>query len=152
MAGDFCEARVIEEILAALGGPAQVLLCDAAPKLTGVRDADRAREQELLEAVEAALPRLLRPGGDLLCKLLDSPEADAIARRIGSSFRESRTLRPEATRKGSAERYLLARSYASRARAARASQNGAQRGEAERSRPGEPQASDAQRKDPDRHD
>ena len=84
IAGDFSEARVLEEILAALGGPAQVLLCDAAPRLTGVRDADRAREEALLEAVEAALPRLLRPGGDLLCKLLDGPEADAIARRLGA--------------------------------------------------------------------
>jgi 23S rRNA (uridine2552-2'-O)-methyltransferase len=109
--GDFSEARVIEEILAALGGPAQLLLSDAAPKLTGLRDADRAREEALLEAVAAALPRLLRPGGDLFCKLLDSPEADALARRIGKEFRESRTLRPEATRKGSAERYLLARGY-----------------------------------------
>jgi 23S rRNA (uridine2552-2'-O)-methyltransferase len=111
IAGDFSEARVLEEVLAALGGPAQLLLSDAAPKLTGVRDADRAREEALLEAVAAALPRLLAPGGDLFCKLLDSPEADAIVRRIGKAFRESRTLRPEATRKGSAERYLLARGH-----------------------------------------
>ena len=73
--------RCCKRILDALGGPADVLLCDAAPKLTGIRDADRAREEALLEAVAAALPVLLRPGGDLLCKLLDSPEADAIARR-----------------------------------------------------------------------
>jgi 23S rRNA (uridine2552-2'-O)-methyltransferase len=109
--GDFVEPTVLQAILDALGGPADVLLSDAAPKLTGVRDADRAREESLLEAVAAALPVLLRPGGDLLCKLLDSPEADAIARRIGASFREARTFRPEATRKGSAERYLLARGH-----------------------------------------
>ena len=105
--GDFGETRVLQAILDALGGPADVLLSDAAPKLTGLRDVDRAREEALLEAVAAALPILLRPGGDLLCKLLDSPEADAIARRLGQSFREARTLRPEATRKGSAELYLV---------------------------------------------
>ncbi|HXK24538.1 MAG TPA: RlmE family RNA methyltransferase [Myxococcota bacterium] len=109
--GDFDEPRVLQAILDALGGPADVLLCDAAPKLTGLRDVDRAREESLLEAVAAALPALLRPGGDLLCKLLDSPEANAIGRRLGHSFREARTLRPEATRKASAERYLLARDY-----------------------------------------
>ena len=113
--GDFGEPRVLQAILDALGGPADVVLSDAAPKLTGLRDVDRAREEALLEAVAAALPTLLRPGGDLLCKLLDSPEADAIGRRLGQSFREARTLRPEATRKGSAERYLLARGHASRA-------------------------------------
>ena len=109
--GDFSEPRVLQAILDALGAPADVLLSDAAPKLTGLRDVDRAREEALLEAVAAALPILLRPGGDLLCKLLDSPEADAIGRRIGQSFREARTLRPEATRKGSAERYLVASGF-----------------------------------------
>jgi len=109
--GDLTQPEVLQALLDALGGPADVVLCDAAPKLTGIRATDRAREEALLEAVEAALPTLLRPGGDLLCKLLDSPEADAIAKRIGASFRESKTLRPEATRKGSAERYLLARGH-----------------------------------------
>jgi 23S rRNA (uridine2552-2'-O)-methyltransferase len=108
--GDFSEPRVLQAVLDTLGGPADVVLSDAAPKLTGLRDVDRAREEALLEAVAAAIPTLLRPGGDLLCKLLDSPEADAIGRRLGQLFREARTLRPEATRKGSAERYLLARS------------------------------------------
>jgi len=114
--GDFGEPGVLQAILDTLGGPADVLLCDAAPKLTGLRDVDRAREASLLEAVVAALPTLLRPGGDLLCKLLDSPEADAIGRRLGQSFREARTLRPEATRKGSAERYLLARTFQTKGR------------------------------------
>ncbi|HVH16712.1 MAG TPA: RlmE family RNA methyltransferase [Myxococcota bacterium] len=107
--GDFTQPAVLQALLDTLGGPADVVLSDAAPKLTGVRATDRAREEALLEAVAGALPTLLRPGGDLLCKLLDSPEADAIARRIGATFRESKTLRPEATRKGSSERYLLAR-------------------------------------------
>ena len=114
--GDFAEPPVLQAILDALGGPADVLLSDAAPKLTGIRDADRAREEALLEAVAAALPVLLRPGGDLLCKLLDSPEADALGRRLGASFRDARSLRPEATRKGSAERYLLARGHQMKAR------------------------------------
>jgi 23S rRNA (uridine2552-2'-O)-methyltransferase len=111
MLGDFSEPAVVQALLDALGRPADVLLSDAAPKLTGIRDADRAREEALLEAVAAALPVLLRPGGALLCKLLDSPEAEAIARRLSARFGEAKTLRPEATRKGSAERYLLGRGY-----------------------------------------
>ena len=114
--GDFSEPAVLQAILDALGAPADVVLCDAAPKLTGVRDADRANEERLLEAVAAAVPILLRPGGDLLCKLLDSPEAEAIARRLRACFAEAKTLRPEATRKGSSERYLLARGYKERGR------------------------------------
>ena len=107
--GDLSDPRTGEALLDALGGAADVVLCDAAPKLTGVRPTDRAREEALLEAVEALLPRILRPGGDLLLKILESPEAQAIGRRIGGRFERAKTLRPSATRKGSSERYLLAR-------------------------------------------
>jgi 23S rRNA (uridine2552-2'-O)-methyltransferase len=109
--GDFSEARVIEQVLAQLGGPADVLLSDAAPKLTGVRATDRAREEALLGALEAALPRLLAPGGALLVKLLDCPEAASFVKRVRARFDAARELRPEASRKGSSERYLLARGH-----------------------------------------
>ena len=109
--GDFAEARVLEEILERLGGPAGVLLSDAAPKLTGVRATDRAREEALLAAIEAALPRLLVPGGALLVKLLDCPEAAGFVKRIRARFDSARELRPAASRKGSSERYLLARGH-----------------------------------------
>jgi 23S rRNA (uridine2552-2'-O)-methyltransferase len=109
--GDFGEAPVLAALLAALGGPAEVLLSDAAPKLSGVRASDRAREEALLLAVEAALPRLLAPGGTLLVKLLDCPEAAGFAKRIRTRFDSARELRPAASRKGSSERYLLAKGY-----------------------------------------
>ncbi len=109
--GDFSEARVLEEVLARLGGPAEVLLSDAAPKLSGVRATDRAREEALLAALEAALPRLLAPGGALLVKLLDCPEAAGFVKRTRARFDSARELRPEASRKGSSERYLLAKGY-----------------------------------------
>jgi len=104
------EPDLAERILAALGGPADVVLCDAAPKLTGIRDRDRAQEEELLLAVERLAPALLRPGGDLLLKVLECPEAPPIERRIAARFERARALRPEASRQGSSERYLLARS------------------------------------------
>ena len=52
---------------------------------------------------------LLRPGGDLLIKLLDGPEAQEVARRLGRRFASARSVKTRASRKGSSERYLLAR-------------------------------------------
>jgi 23S rRNA (uridine2552-2'-O)-methyltransferase len=109
---DLSDASTAQLVRARLGGAADVVLCDAAPKLTGVRATDRAREEALLEAVEALLPALLAPGGAALIKLLDCPEAAAFQKRTRSHFRQARVLKPEATRKGSAEKYLLARGYA----------------------------------------
>ena len=111
LVGDLSHAPVLETALEALSGPADVVLCDAAPKLTGVRAVDRAAEEALLASVEAVLPRLLRPGGALLLKILDGPEAQAVERRIRSRFERAKALRPRASRKGTRERYLLARGY-----------------------------------------
>jgi 23S rRNA (uridine2552-2'-O)-methyltransferase len=112
LVGDLSDPASAERLCAALGGQAQVVLCDAAPKLTGVRASDRAREEALLEAVEALLPALLAPGGDLLLKLLEGPEAQAVERRLRGRFRQAKRLKPEASRRGTTESYLLARGYA----------------------------------------
>jgi 23S rRNA U2552 (ribose-2'-O)-methylase RlmE/FtsJ len=88
-----------------------VVLSDAAPKITGVRDTDRANEERLLEAIEALLPTLLRPGGDLLLKIMEGPEAQQIDKRLRRHFERAKTVKPEASRKGTTERYLLARHF-----------------------------------------
>ena len=111
LSGDLTEPAVQQAVLDALGGPADVVLSDAAPKLTGVRATDRANEEALLEAIEAALGRLLKPGGSLLLKLLEGPEAQEVARRISRRFRRVSSTRPAASRKGTSERYLLARGF-----------------------------------------
>ncbi len=106
---DLTQPGVEKEIIEALGGPADVLLCDAAPKLTGVRATDRAREEALLEAVERLVPELLAPGGDLVLKLLDGPEAQAVAARLRTRFARARITGLAATRRHSSERYLVGR-------------------------------------------
>ncbi|MDB4433442.1 RlmE family RNA methyltransferase [bacterium] len=108
---DLAQPPAAAEILRVLGGPADVLLSDAAPKLTGVRPTDRAREEALLEAIERLLPQLLRPGGDLLVKILECPEARTVEGRIRGRFERARTLSPSASRRGTTERYLLARGH-----------------------------------------
>lgn len=111
LVGDVSQPDDLKAVLEALQGRAAVLLCDAAPKLTGVRATDRAREEALLEAVEGALPILLEPGGSLLIKILESPEAQVIDRRLRGGFERARTLKPEASRRGTTERYLVGHGY-----------------------------------------
>jgi len=108
---DLTEPGVAARILDSLGGPADVVLSDAAPKLTGIRATDRAHEETLLEAIEALLPTLLRQGGTLVVKLLEGPEAQAIAKRLQKRFASARITTSQATRKGSTEKYLIAREF-----------------------------------------
>ena len=109
--GDLAEPAAAQRLLDALGRPADVLLSDAAPKLTGIRATDRAREEALLEAIEALVPQLLRPGGALVAKLLEAPESQAFANRVRARFDSARITKSQATRKGSSEKYLIARSF-----------------------------------------
>ncbi len=109
--GDLEDAATTERLVELLGGPADVVLSDAAPKLTGVRERDRAMEERLLEAIEWQLPKLLRAGGALLIKVLDGPEAQAAVKRLGKRFDSAKTIKCKSTRKGSTEKYLLARGF-----------------------------------------
>jgi 23S rRNA (uridine2552-2'-O)-methyltransferase len=109
--GDVTDPGADERLLDALGGPADVVLCDAAPKLTGVRATDRAREEVLLEAIVAMLPRVLRPQGTLLLKLFEGPEAHRVVGDLRRSFHRAELHGLRASRKGSAERYLLGRGF-----------------------------------------
>jgi 23S rRNA (uridine2552-2'-O)-methyltransferase len=111
LCGDLAEPAAAQRLLDALGRPADVLLSDAAPKLTGIRATDRAREEALLEAIEALVPQLLRPGGSLVAKLLEAPESQAFANRVRARFDSARITKSQATRKGSSEKYLIARSF-----------------------------------------
>jgi 23S rRNA (uridine2552-2'-O)-methyltransferase len=112
LVGDLEDADIAQRLREALGSDhADVVLSDAAPKLTGVREADRANEERLLEAIEGLLPHLLASGGSLLVKILEGPEAQVVDKRIRESFDQTRTTKLQSTRKGSTERYLVARGY-----------------------------------------
>jgi 23S rRNA (uridine2552-2'-O)-methyltransferase len=111
LVGDLSQPAVCKQLLDAMGGPADVVLSDAAPKLTGVRATDRAHEEALLEAIEAALTDLLRRGGALVVKLMEGPEAQAAERRLRARFESARSLRPDASRKGTTERYWIGTNF-----------------------------------------
>lgn len=104
--GDFTDPAVQEQLRARLGGPADVVLSDAAPNTTGLRAVDRLKSEALAEAVVELLEAVLRPGGACLLKLLKGAEAAVLA-RARPLFAGYRLIRPAATRAESSEIYLL---------------------------------------------
>ncbi len=107
--GDVSDLATLDDIRSALGGEADVVLSDMAPKLSGIRDRDQARAEELARLALDVARQVLRPGGSFLCKLFMSPGLHPLLAEVKRSFEEASTVRPEASRKGSAELYLIAR-------------------------------------------
>lgn len=109
--GDAGDDSVQNEIRARCGGRVDVVLSDLAPKLSGVRDRDTVRSIALAELALATADRLLAPGGRLLLKLFTAPETDALVADARRRFERVKLTRPEATRRGSAELYLVCRGF-----------------------------------------
>ena len=111
LVGDVREAGVQTRIVELLGGLADVVLSDVAPKLTGVRDVDDARCAEAFAAVAAALPALLRPGGRALVKIFMDAQYRENVSRLRTLFDDVAATRPDTSRRGSAELYAIARGF-----------------------------------------
>jgi 23S rRNA (uridine2552-2'-O)-methyltransferase len=116
LVGDFCEPAAREAIAAALGGPADLVLCDAAPKLSGIADVDRSAMEELHEAALAVCESVLAHDGSLVMKAFPGPEADAMRARLRRRFARVAEVRPEGKRTTSKEFYWVAGPDPGRAR------------------------------------
>lgn len=104
--GDFFADETRRRIAQALGGPADAVLSDLAPNLSGVPHADQARAAELAEGVAAFCRRHLRPGGKLLMKSFAPP--DHIRPILTPLFDGIRIRHPKASRPQSGERFFVA--------------------------------------------
>jgi 23S rRNA (uridine2552-2'-O)-methyltransferase len=111
IAGDIADPRTQRQILETCDGKADVLLSDLAPKLSGVKARDESQAQALADCVLQCARHLLKPGGTLVVKLFMSAQVPGYVVQLRGLFRDVRTTRPEATRKGSAEIYVVATGF-----------------------------------------
>ncbi len=109
---DFREDETVAAILEALGGErADLVMSDMAPNLSGNRAVDQPRSMYLVELALDLCREVLKPGGDLVCKLFQGEGSDAFIADARRQFDKVRVMKPEASRPGSREVYLVARNY-----------------------------------------
>lgn len=109
--GDVLDSHTRERVVAACGGTADVLLSDLAPKLTGIRAQDAARANALADCVVLFAQQVLKPGGTLILKMFMSGDLTRRGTELRALFQNVRLVRPEATRRESAEIYAVARGF-----------------------------------------
>jgi 23S rRNA (uridine2552-2'-O)-methyltransferase len=111
--GDITESGIQQQIKEILGGAADCILSDLAPRLTGIRDADTARCLELNQTALKVATQLLRAGGTLLTKSFVNQELQAFTAELKKYFSSVQRTRPEATRQASSEVYFCATGFRS---------------------------------------
>ena len=110
--GDFRENDVYEQLLERVGeGGADLVMSDMAPNITGTKAVDQPRSMYLVELALDIARRVLKPGGSFVCKVFQGEGFDEFVKDARNSFERVRVIKPEASRAGSREVYLVARNF-----------------------------------------
>jgi 23S rRNA (uridine2552-2'-O)-methyltransferase len=105
---DLTEPDIADQIMSFLPRPADVVLCDAAPNVTGVWEMDHACQIDLaVKAMEIA-KCILKPGGTFFVKVFQGDLLNEFVLSVRENFDEVKIVKPPASRQKSSEQYLLA--------------------------------------------
>jgi len=88
-----------------------VVISDAAPQLSGNRDYDQFRSFELSTAALKIASALLKDRGNFVAKIFQGKYYNQFYKSVKEKFRDTRAYSPAATRKRSAEVYVVGKGY-----------------------------------------
>ena len=110
--GDFLNEAVFIQMLKAIGDEGvDLVMSDIAPNITGTRVVDQPRSMYLVELALDLARRVLKPGGNFICKVFQGAGIDEFVIDTRKSFERVKVMKPKASRAGSREVYLVARNY-----------------------------------------
>jgi 23S rRNA (uridine2552-2'-O)-methyltransferase len=111
MQGDMTDPANDARVLAALGGPADVVLSDMSPATSGHGQTDHIRIMALAEAAVDFALRHLAPGGVFVAKVFSGGTELHLLAQLKKAFAAVRHVKPPASRKDSAEIYVVATGF-----------------------------------------
>ena len=88
-----------------------LVLSDAAPNTTGIPDLDSAKSLELAKKVLEIAKEILKPKGNLVIKIFEGKETEKFVKSLKEIFIRVKKFKPQATKKGSKEVYLVCINY-----------------------------------------
>ena len=88
-----------------------VVISDAAPNLSGVWSVDHARSIELSTSALNIAKQILKPGGAFIVKVFQGDLFDEFLRIVRENFSFVKAFNPKASRKQSAEIYIIGKKF-----------------------------------------
>lgn len=111
LTGDVREEETEQALIAALRGLADIVLSDMAAPSTGHAATDHLRIVALIETALDFADAVLAPGGAFVAKVLQGGTERDLLARLKRDFARVSHAKPDASRKESAEMYVIATGY-----------------------------------------
>ncbi len=105
---DFNDEDAPDRLKAMLGGQADVVLSDMAANTIGHRQTDHLKIVALVEMAAEFAREVLAPGGSFVAKVLQGGTEGELLASLKRDFKVVKHIKPPASRKDSAELYVLA--------------------------------------------
>ena len=105
--GDFTEDAIQNRLIELLDGKANVILSDMAAPACGMTDVDHIRIMMLVEEAFNFAENVLAPGGAFVAKVLRGGTETQLLNRLKAAFQKVTHFKPPASRKDSAEMYVV---------------------------------------------
>jgi 23S rRNA (uridine2552-2'-O)-methyltransferase len=109
--GDVTDGETLEEVRDRLGGPADVVVSDMSPDISGTYTLDHARSLHLARTALDVACSLLGPGGRFVAKIFQGEDFETYVGEAGEAFHFVKPCSPEASRDASSEVYVVAKGY-----------------------------------------
>lgn len=108
---DFNDEDAPERLKAMLGGQADVVLSDMAANTIGHRQTDHLKIVALVEMAADFAREVLAPGGSFVAKVLQGGTEGELLASLKRDFKTVKHVKPPASRKDSAELYVIATGF-----------------------------------------
>ena len=106
--GNINADSTIEKIIEIVGkGGADVVICDAAPNLSGNWSYDHSRSIELTTSALECAKKILKPGGTFVVKVFQGDMFEDYMDKVRANFVRTSAYTPKASRTQSAEIYVI---------------------------------------------
>ena len=108
---DFTESDAPDKLKALLNGPADVVMSDMAANTTGHQQTDHLRTIALVELAYDFAKEVLAEGGIFIAKVFQGGAEGELLADVKRNFEKVSHYKPDASRQGSPETYLVAQGY-----------------------------------------
>lgn len=110
---DITKRSTLEDIRRYFGNtPADIVLSDGAPDVTGLHDIDEYIQAQLVLAALNVASQMLRPGGSFVAKVFRQKDTDLLYGQLKMYFPDVTVVKPRSSRNSSIEAFVVCRNYA----------------------------------------